>query len=763
MKQTETLNLPPVLQSKLEEFRSRLWSVKIGEGALAGIAGLIGSFLVVLLIDRAFNTPVWLRVWLLVLGFAIPAVGIPFRYHKWVWEKRSLGAIARVLRKRYPRLGDELLGIVDLARERENLGYSQTLVEAAMNQVAHKVRDHDFADAIPENHYRRWSYASLGLGAIILLSMVLMSPATHSSLARWMTPWRAIERFTFAKLEPIQPEMIVPFAEPFDLTPQLRATTEWKPAAATVHLPGKTRMQSERSEQESYHFLVPPQKENASLTLRVGDAVEAIRVKPLPRPELSNLSAKIRLPDYLQYQKDPIIPVRGGTVEVLMGSTASFIGATSRELVRATANGKPTAISGSSFSTIPEPVAESKTQLFEWEDKVGLTAKSPFELRIHAIADSPPNVFAKKLSIEDVILPDEVVTFEITSADDYGLREVGLEWIGVRDPIHNPEPAVGSKIIAAGGAEIRDIESRGTFSAKRSAIKPQTIQLRAYSEDYLPNRNRVYSPAFLLHIMAPSDHANWLTGEFGKWFSRAREVYEKEQQLHESNQELRKLSADELDRPENRKKLETQAAAESSNARRLEALTTNGRDLVRQAAKNNEFEARRLESWAEMMRSLDDISKNRMPSVADLLKKAAQAEGAQAPQIPQTRPQTKKMKKTRQMENRHHPLIVIIKNQFQTTAPKVKRAMKQLLPKTQRFPTTNHPLTNPNRETTSRRTNPNPVARVDWDCPPPPCKAKPNPIPKRPRKRRRRPDLITRSKNNKNFSPNLPKWPMNFS
>ena len=121
MKPSEKLSIPPVLQEKLEEFRSRLWAVKIGEGALAGIAGLILSFLVVFCIDRFIGTPIWLRVLLLVLGFAVPAIGIPLRYHRWVWSKRSLGQIARVLRKRYPKLGGELLGIVDLASDTKGL------------------------------------------------------------------------------------------------------------------------------------------------------------------------------------------------------------------------------------------------------------------------------------------------------------------------------------------------------------------------------------------------------------------------------------------------------------------------------------------------------------------------------------------------------------------------------------------------------------------------------------------------------------------
>lgn len=628
MKQTEKLDIPPVLQDKLEEFRSRLWSVKIGEGALAGLAGLILSFLFVFILDRFFDTSTGLRWLILLLGAAVPAIGIPLRYHKWVWQKRSLGQIAKVLRKSYPRLGDELLGIVDLARETATREQSATLVAAAMEQVAEKVKDRDFSDAVPENNYRKWMTTSIGLGALTGLVVLVVSSAAQNSVARWLTPWRLIDRYTFAKLETVEKEMIVPYAEKFDLSTQLRDSTEWKPDVGTVKLPGKTKLRSSRNDEETYDFSVPPQKNDASLSLRVGDAREKIRVKPVTRPELTNLADKVRLPDYLMYQRDPIIPVRGGTVDLIEGATASFIGTASRDLAKATVNGIPTAISGNSFSTPPTPLEEgSETRIFEWQDSYGLSAKSPFELRVNAIPDASPEVFAKKLNTEQVILESEVVSFDIHSSDDFGLRELGLEWIGVKDPIHNPEPAIGGKMVASGSAEKRDLEARGTFSADRNHIKPQTLHLRAYAEDYFPNRKRTYSPVFVLHIMNPSDHASWLTDEFGKWFSRAREVYEREQQLHETNRELRALSSNELDRPENRRKLERQASAESSNGRRLEALTENGRDLIRQATKNDEFDAQRLETWAEMMRTLADISKNKMPSVADLLKKASRAAG----------------------------------------------------------------------------------------------------------------------------------------
>ena len=47
--------------------------------------------------------------------------------------------------------------------------------------------------------------------------------------------------------------------------------------------------------------------------------------------------------------------------------------------------------------------------------------------------------------------------------------------------------------------------------------------------------------------------------------------------------------------------------------------------LVREAMRNPEFGVGHLEKWAEMLQILKDISGNRMPTVADLLKQAAQA------------------------------------------------------------------------------------------------------------------------------------------
>ena len=80
-----------------------------------------------------------------------------------------------------------------------------------------------------------------------------------------------------------------------------------------------------------------------------------------------------------------------------------------------------------------------------------------------------------------------------------------------------------------------------------------------------------------------------------------------------------------MDKPENRRKIENQASAERANGRRLTGLVNSGEMLVREAMRNPEFGVGHLEKWAEMLQILKDISGNRMPTVADLLKQAAQA------------------------------------------------------------------------------------------------------------------------------------------
>ena len=106
-------------------------------------------------------------------------------------------------------------------------------------------------------------------------------------------------------------------------------------------------------------------------------------------------------------------------------------------------------------------------------------------------------------------------------------------------------------------------------------------------------------------------------------------------QLHETNKQLRALAAEELDKPETRRQIENQASAERQNGRRLIGpVERRARSWSAQAMRNPEFGVGHLEKWAEMLQILKDISGNRMPSVADLLKEAGPGRRARWPRRP---------------------------------------------------------------------------------------------------------------------------------
>jgi hypothetical protein len=238
--------------------------------------------------------------------------------------------------------------------------------------------------------------------------------------------------------------------------------------------------------------------------------------------------------------------------------------------------------------------------------------------------DEPPSVVVEDLPRHKVIIESEGRSFKIRARDDFGVKAVGIEWKGLENPVVK-SPAVGERLLSAGGNDKESLDLAGTFSAKSLGIDPQPVNVRIYVEDYFPGRARVYSPPHTFYVLTAEQHAIWITEQMSKWHRQALEVRDRELQLYETNKQLRELSQDELDRPETRRRIENQAGAERANGRRLSNLTANGEELVRQAMRNPEIGVGHLEKWAEMLQILKDISGNRMPAVADLLKAASQA------------------------------------------------------------------------------------------------------------------------------------------
>jgi hypothetical protein len=618
----DRLLLPASLQNQLRGFRRRVWSVKLLEACAAAAFGVLAAFLLMFLLDRLWDSPVWLRAGLFVAA-AVGCANVPLAVYRWVVRHHRPDQLARLLGRKQPLFGDQLLGVVELVRSESEQARSRDLCEAAIRQVADEASRRDFGDALPSPRHRLWGMLA-AVPAVLAAGLFVVYPAaTSNAWARLLAPWKAVPRFTFAALEPLPGRLVVAHGEPFSLSAQLTAGALWRPKEGSAQL-GTQAPVAARLRDGRYEFSLPPQLEPAWIHIRIGDSREHVYIQPTLRPELTSVVADVALPDYLGLPEGQHKDVRGGAVALVNGSLATFAATAGRVLSAALVDGTPRTPAGATISSPAVAVEGARTLEFRWQDRFGLSGKEPFLLTVSGRDDEVPSLTCEDLPRQRVILDTEQFSFKVKAADDFGIKQVGLEWQGAENPVVK-SPAKGERILAAGGNDKENLELTGTFSAQALGIEPQLLQVRVFVEDYYPDRPRVYSPAYTFYVLNAEQHAIWLTEQLSKWHRQSLEVRDRELQLFETNKQLRALAPDELDRPETRRRVENQAAAELANGRRLTGLVTTGEDLVRQATRNPEFGVGHLEKWAEMLQILKDIAGNRMPSVADLLKQAAQA------------------------------------------------------------------------------------------------------------------------------------------
>ncbi|SFJ41472.1 hypothetical protein [Planctomicrobium piriforme] len=625
------LEIPESLRRQLLAFRRRLRSIKLTEAVAGTISLVLAAYLFVFAVDRLADTAPAVRwaAW----GVALLACGlIPLAWELWVRRCQRLDEVARLLSRRHPSVGDQLLGIIELAHSSSEQARSRTLVQAAIQQVSEAAAQRDFNDAIPRPRHRQKMLAALALAGAVCLLLVFTGAAARNAWARFLAPWQATPRYTFAAVDALPDEMIVPHGEPVAITVKLTATSEWRPAQGELWLPGSAPVVAVLND-DAYRFELPGQQSPAAAAVRIGDYSGQVTIKPLLRPELSNMHASVTLPEYLQRSELISKDLRGGSLTAVKGSEAVVTATVSRELASAAVNDESRVPEGAHFSTGAMSVNEPRELQLTWRDAFGLSAQQPFQLTLQSVEDEAPSVLCENLPRQQILLDSEVLNFQIKARDDFGVKRVGIEWQGLDRNLERP--AHGERIIGAGDAQAELLDLAATFSAQQLGIAPQPVGVRVFVEDFLPGRERVYSPQCVFHVLDAEQHAIWVTAQLSRWHRLSLEVRDRELQLHETNRELRSLSAEELDTVETRRRLETQVAAERANGRRLSALVGSGEDLLKQAMRNPEIGVGHLDRWAEMMQILKDISGNRMPAVADLLKQATTEN-----QLAQTTPQS---------------------------------------------------------------------------------------------------------------------------
>ncbi|MGB6221783.1 hypothetical protein [Haloferula sp.] len=642
--------MPESLRRQLEDFRRQLWRTKITEAVFAGIFGLLLSYLVVFALDRFWPTPGLVRLAILLAGTSLFAIFAPLWLHRWVWGHRHDNQLARLIARKHPGLGDRLLGVVELQEQSENSDtLSPRLRMAAMESVASETERRKLDDSLPVSRHKRWSLAVIAVFVCAGAALILVPEAGLNSLKRWLLPLSATPRYTFTLLEDVPSMMPVPQGEAFSIDLQLSSESEWQPESGEARY-GRQDPVWANLGNGIYRFEFPGQQDPGNVKIEVGDARHDIFVIPSLRPSIANTFAEINYPDYLELD-NRILDVPTGVITVVEGSqvqltiessrvlsSADFgpIGVTSPTLVSSDPDALPVAppssisseieamqVRGTSASTGFLSVETGSIDVpMSWRDELGLSGAQGFSLRIDTLRDEAPSSYLQGVQSQRVMLPEETIDLEILAEDDFGLKEYGFEWQGEHTRPTDAAPATGFLRLEEGNPSLARASKPAAFSPLAFGIAPQKLILRAYAEDYLPDRGRVYSQPIVIHVLTRDEHAQMLKNQFDRAISELEDLARRERNLLEENQRIERLDGEELQTEEAQERLGKQEEAERQQAEQMTELAEKMEELLKDSSRNGSIDKETLKKMAETSQAMRELGEKEMPQVEESLGEA---------------------------------------------------------------------------------------------------------------------------------------------
>ncbi len=639
--------IPEALKLQLDDFRRHLWRVKIMEAVAAALIGLLLSFLLVYGLDRVWQTPGWARLVILLAGVSLSVIFAPFWLHRWVWKQQREEQLARLIAKRYPGLGDRLLGVIELQAQQGNAEtLSPRLREAAMEAVAAEAARRKLDDALPPQRHRRWALTAFALGCVAIAAFLVTPRAGWNAFQRWLMPLAKTERYTFTRLENAPKHRAVAIGEAFQVTLRLAKDSDQRPQKASGQF-GQQPIVETNLTDHSYHFNFPGQQDPGRIVFHIGDLRHELHIEPIPRPSVESVTATIISPSYLGIPEQQV-DLSSGVVTAVEGSSVRVQLAMNRPLVSASfgpsrsqvidslsspepATPKHTALSGEmeiSGLLAKTPLLKVGTTPFEipfaWKDSHDLTGSGDFRLRVDAVADAAPTIYLQGADQQKAMLPEETIDFEVLTEDDYGVRNFGIEWVGqptrpTTEPSAKGELPLGKDLSAE-----RRVVKPASFSPKAFGITPQKLLLRGYCEDSFPGRGRIYSEPIVLYILTRDEHAQMLKNQFDRTIAELEDLARRELEQLDENQRLERLDGENLQKQENLERLQSQEQAESENKRHMQELTKRTEQLLSDATRNGEIDKKTLKKIAEALKSMQELGQEDLPKVEEKLSDSQQ-------------------------------------------------------------------------------------------------------------------------------------------
>lgn len=621
--------LPASLQQQLRAVRRWLWGVETLLALLAIAGLLLGAYVVVFVSDRFWDTPVWLRLALgwLALGGAVGWVWWWLRRR--TWRRRDARQLAILVQRAFPPLGDRLLGVIELADPASRPpNVSAELCRAALEQVAGETAGMDFRRAVPTRAVRRLTLAVIAAGVVTVGLSMWLPAAAWNVWQRLARPLAGVERFTLTQLAEVPTHRVVAFGEPFTLTFRLSDASHWRPTRATVSWEGRRPVRVMADATGTFRVDWPGVTRAGRMQIEAGDARAAVRIVPLHRPEVAELSAVVEWPAYIGAPATTQ-EMRSAKLRALEGSQIEVIARLNRPVTMVHSDGVALWHDREWFGWRYGPVTEPRRWKVTWTDEHGLQAREPLVVELAPQPDNAPTVDCRGLRDGVAMLEDEVLNFEVVARDDHGVKEAEWKWYAAGDAELGVLPTNGTVRVGTGGPQQRELIAATRFAPRVLGLGPQLVVVQAHAVDYKPGRERSQSPVYRILIVDRLEHARWLQRELEQLLERLEEIARLEEALLEQNRELRERLAEAGATGE----LAAARRAQEENTARMLELAERMRELLREAVRNPLVADEVLRRWAELAEQLGRIGGQSMRGASEALRQAGQAEGREREEL----------------------------------------------------------------------------------------------------------------------------------
>lgn len=626
--------IPEALEKKFHGLERRLWWVDTVLALSGALISLIVSYAVLFVSDRFWDTPAWLRVSVTVAGWGLALFFAWSWLRHWWWQRRDAKDLSGIVQKHYRRLGDRLLGIVELADETKRpANVSPALCRAAIRQVSDEAVQFDFRQAVATRRPRLFAMGALVLILIMLAPWLLVPEASWNTLHRWLWPGGATPRYTFVNVEDLPDRLIVAHGEAFEIAFGVRYHPFWRPDEITARLSGQPEIQTSVAGRR-VTLPIPGQNKPGDLSIRVGDITRRVAIRPVLRPAMRSLRARVRFPEYLRHPPGAF-DVERGTLRVLEGSAVSFEGLMTRALDvasldyhRAQADESDdiaSELDGDAFRTAWLDPGGGGQGTFVWRDQYGLTSAAPWRVTVETHPDEIPTADCPGQAAVVAMLEDEILEIEAVSRDDYGLRELAMAW-DCQKPAETNILEAGVTVLAEGSPQTREL--RGTFKLAPTLMKlpaDTLVTLRARAWDYHPDRPPSESMPVRVYILSQEEHARLIQRELETIMAELEEVARRQEALLETGQALRESQPD---GEEAARQLRAQATEQAELARRLSELASRTTSTLKEALRNQSIPTDLLQEWTEHAQAMSGIAAQPMAGAAQSLQAAEKNEAS---------------------------------------------------------------------------------------------------------------------------------------